>query len=455
MPLRMMTPHRLARINYPVRVGSFGFAFTVIVLVLMERGFSVAALVLAALSFLAYPHAAFVHTRLALDSKRAEMRNLVIDSAILGLWVAQIHFAMWPALGALIALNLNNAICGGLRQLALGLLAYLAGAALWGALWGYPLRPDVSLPVATLCFVGVAGYVSAIGVVFYQANRRLSEARETLARSERQFRFIAEQSGSLIAIIDPERRIQYRSAPHVEVFDPNRVEPGADWLELVRADERPRAAEFLQTVMHKESRDSCHLHFDGAGGKTMLMECHASFLTNEFGGETRMLLLSCRLVGAAAVAGTGGSDAGAIDAVVLSDAAGRAEYADEGYQLLTGVPVAQVIGRMCHELRSAVGTDNLFEQVTRSLARDGRWQGRCLERRSDGSVFLASVRVFGVGPDSEAITRLAWLITRVVDAGGGPVATGRQEVRGGFAATAGNAVSPRETQASAEGPAAG
>lgn len=416
MPLRLMTPHRLARINYPVRVGAFGFAFTVIVLVLMERGFSVTALILAAVSFLAFPHVAYLHTRLALDSKGAEMRNLVVDSAILGLWVAQIQYAMWPALGALIALNLNNAICGGLRQLVMGLLAFLAAAVLWGALWAFPLRPDVSLPVSVLCFVGIAGYISAIGVVFHRANRRLSEARETLARSERQFRFIAEQSGSLIAIIDPDRRIQYRSAPHVEVFNPNRVEPGADWLELVRVDERPRTAEFLQSVLKDESRDSLRLTLEGAGGKLRLMDCQVSFLTNEFGGQARMLLINCRPVDAAAVALA--SDDGAVDAVVVSDAAGRAEYADEAYQQLTGVPVAQVIGRMSHELRSAVGTDDLFGEVTRALAREGRWQGRCLERRGDGSVFLALVRVFGVGPDAEAITRLVWLLTRVRDGGG-------------------------------------
>lgn len=418
MGLRLMPPHRLARINYPVRVGSFGFAFAVIVIVLMDRGFSVPVLVLAALSFLAYPHLAFLHTRLVLHSKRAEMNNLIADSAVLGLWVAQIQYAIWPGLCALIALNLNNAICGGPRHLVLGLLAYLSAAALWGAAWGLPFRPDAGLAVAGLCFIGIASYVSALGVVFHRANRKLVEARETLARSERQFRFIAEQSGSLIAIIDADLRIRYRSAPHVEYFNPNRVEPEADWLGLAHAADRPRVAQFLRYVMQSEGRDSLRLRMESSTGALLPMECNASFLSNEFGGDSRMLLLSCRLLdevergaeGAQGVAPAGPASPD-VDALLVSDAFGRTEYADAGYTRLTGFNTQQVVGRLSHELRSAVGTEDLFGQVARTMGRDGQWQGRCLERRSDGSVFLAGIRVIGVGAQQQAITRLVWLIT--------------------------------------------
>jgi PAS domain-containing protein len=416
-----MPPHRLARMNYPVRVGSFGFVFAVIVIVLMDRAFSVPVLVLAALSFLAYPHLAFLHTRLVLHSKRAEMNNLIVDSAVLGLWVAQIQYAIWPGLCALIALNLNNAICGGPRHLVLGLLAYLSAAALWGAAWGLPFRPDAGMAVAGLCFIGIAGYVSALGLVFHRANRKLVEARETLARSERQFRFIAEQSGSLVAIIDADLRLRYRSAPHVEYFNPNRVEPEADWLGLVHAADRPRAVQFLRYVMQSEGRDSLRLRMESSSGALLPMECNASFLSNEFGGDSRMLLLSCRRLdeterGAAGEQGvTAPGSAGPasldLDALVISDAFGRTEYADAGYTRLTGFTTQQVVGHLSHDLRSAIGTEDLFGQVARSMGRDGQWQGRCLERRSDGSVFLAGVRVIGVGAQLEAITRLVWLIT--------------------------------------------
>jgi len=346
------------------------------------------------------------------------MHNLVVDSAVLGLWVAQIQYAIWPGLCALIALNLNNAICGGPRYLVLGLLAYLSAAALWGAAWGLPYRSDAGLAVAGLCFIGIASYVSALCVVFHRANHKLIEARETLARSERQFRFIAEQSGSLISIIDAELRLRYRSAPHVEYFNSNRVEPEADWLGLVHAADRQRAAQFLRFVLQSESRDSLRLRMESSSGALLPMECNVSFLSNEFGGDSRMLLLSCRLLETTERGATGGQGATAstsagtdVDAMLVSDAFGRTEYVDAGYPQLTGFSTEQVVGRLSHELRSAVGTDDLFAQVTRSMARDRQWQGRGLERRSDGSVFLAGIRVIGVGAQRQAISRLVWLIT--------------------------------------------
>ena len=226
MALRLSPPHRLARINYPIRVGSFGFSFAVVIAVLLERGFSAPVLFLAALSFLAYPHLAILHARLAFDSKRAELNNLLFDCAMLGIWVAQLQYPMWPALGALLAANMNNAICGGARRLVLGMLVFLSAAVLWGAMQGLPVTPDAGPLVAGLCFAGIAAYVSALGLVFHRSNRQLVQAREVLTKSERQLRFIAEHSSSLVAIVDRDWRISYRSAPHVEYFNPNQVEPG-------------------------------------------------------------------------------------------------------------------------------------------------------------------------------------------------------------------------------------
>ena len=415
MATQLPRPHRLARMNYPVRVGSFGFAFAVIVLVLMERSFSVPALFLAALSFLVYPHLAFLHAKLVFDSKRAELNNLLIDSAILGLWVAQIQYAIWPSLGALLALNLNNAICGGIRHLLLGLLSFLATAVLWGGVWGLPFRPETGLPVALLCALGILAYVSALGVVFHRGNRKLVEAREVLVRSERQFRFIAEHSGGLVAIIDGGWRIRYRSVQYVEYFNPNRVEPEADWLTLVDEADRERAAEFLRYAIQTETRDSIRFHMQSAAGERMLMECNASFLSNEFGGDTRMLLITCRRLEADESVADPSRDRryqrSGVDALVISDAAGHAEYADAGYSRLTGFTTQQIVGRMSTELRSSAGANDLFAQVLRALARDGQWEGRCLERRSNGSVFLVGVRVVGVGAQPDSVTRLVWMIT--------------------------------------------
>ncbi|QKK01931.1 MAG: hypothetical protein HND55_04220 [Pseudomonadota bacterium] len=52
-------------------------------------------LLLAAVSFLVYPHVVYRAAARARESKRAELLNLQIDSVLLGLWVAGLGFHAW------------------------------------------------------------------------------------------------------------------------------------------------------------------------------------------------------------------------------------------------------------------------------------------------------------------------------------------------------------------------
>ena len=126
--MQLLPAHRLARINYLSRAISFSFAFLVLGLLFIERHFSAWVLMFGALQFLAYPHLAFLHTRLARNSKQAEFNNLLIDAFLLGAWCAQLGFALWPSFGLAAATCLNNVVSGGLRRLALNVLCLVAGA---------------------------------------------------------------------------------------------------------------------------------------------------------------------------------------------------------------------------------------------------------------------------------------------------------------------------------------
>jgi len=108
MPLQLPQAHRLARINYPTRSGTFAFSFLIVVAFLVERGFSAGTLFFGVLTLLIYPQLAYLHARIAVDSKRAEFRNLIFDSVLMGLWVAQLHFALWPFCAALTAVSLGD-----------------------------------------------------------------------------------------------------------------------------------------------------------------------------------------------------------------------------------------------------------------------------------------------------------------------------------------------------------
>ena len=122
--LRSLPPaHRLARINYPPRALAFAFSLLVLEALMIERGILGWVLFFGVLQFLVYPHLAYLYARIANDSKRAELNNLLADSAMLGAWAAQMHFALWPSCALLASICLNNAANGGLKRFAYGAAA--------------------------------------------------------------------------------------------------------------------------------------------------------------------------------------------------------------------------------------------------------------------------------------------------------------------------------------------
>ena len=96
-------------------------------------------------SCLIWPHAAYFFARRARDTKQAELRNLLVDSFIVGCWIAAMSFSLWPTV-AMIATMLNgNLAVGGCRFAGKGLVGILLGILATGAAARVPralrLRP--------------------------------------------------------------------------------------------------------------------------------------------------------------------------------------------------------------------------------------------------------------------------------------------------------------------------
>ena len=213
MPLRLSPAHRLAQTNYPIRVGSFGFSFVVVVALLIERGQSPgwANLALPALVLLAYPHLAYLLTRLGEDGRRAELDLLLADGVLLGLVVGQTGIALWLSGALLIAVCLNNAVCGGSRRLVIALLLTV-GSGLAATIFTHgDFRPETGPLVTLLCCAGICLYVASVGLVMHGQNNRLLRTRDALSRSEDQFRFITERPGDYVMVVDARGRMRYAS----------------------------------------------------------------------------------------------------------------------------------------------------------------------------------------------------------------------------------------------------
>ena len=285
--------HRLAQINHLSRTISFGYAFILVVALAAERSLGFWTFFFAAASFVVYPQAAYLHARLAPNSKRAEFRNLDADSILMGAWASHMEFALLPTLGALVAISLNNAVCGGLKLFVRGLLWFAAGALALGAVGGFGLSPSTGPLVTALAVVGILGYATALGELVYIQNKNLVHTRNVLRESEAQFRFIAEHAGDLVAVLNPDGTLRYASPSYAEHFDPRLCAPGRDWLELVHPEDRAQAARFLELLRASMKPDRAELRMatqDRAGRR---VECQGNPVADG-AGKLRMIVLVCR-----------------------------------------------------------------------------------------------------------------------------------------------------------------
>jgi PAS domain S-box-containing protein len=285
--------HRLAQINHLSRTISFGYAFLLVVALAAERSLGFWTYFFAVACFLVYPQAAYLHARLATQSKRAEFRNLDADSILMGAWAMHLGFALLPTLGAVVAISLDNAVCGGLKLVGRGILCFAAGAVVLGAVAGFHLDLSTGPVVTALAIVGVLGYVTALGEVVYVQNKNLIRARNGLSESEAQFRFIAEHAGDLVAVASADGTLRYASPSHEEHFEPQRCAPGRNWLDLVHPGDRAQAARFLDFLEASMKPDRAELRMATADGTGRRVECQGNPVADD-GGRLRMIVLVCR-----------------------------------------------------------------------------------------------------------------------------------------------------------------
>ena len=413
--LALRPAHRLAQVNHAPRVFAFAFSLLVLQALMIERGVEAWLLFFGVLQFLAYPHLAYLHARLAPDSKRAELRNLAADSVLLGAWAAQLHFALWPSCGLLAAVCLNNAATGGLRRFGCGAALFAGAAAAWGAVLGYPFEPQTGPLVSGLCLAGIVAYVSWIGTILHSQNRHLIRARDAVRSSEEQFRFIAEHAGDFVAVLDANARFLYASASHRAHFAEEAAREGGDWLALVHPDDRERARNFLRYMMTSGSSERIGLRMLSLQGPSRVLECDGNPASDHRGnGET--VILVCRDVTARARAEidlllAAHAFDGLSDGVLISDGSGRVEYVNKAYAELTGYEPGEVVGRTVNDLRAPLQSERLFEEIWRAVGQTGSWHGMFLEPRKDGKFVSVRGSVSAVRDKNGVATHYVWVIS--------------------------------------------
>jgi signal transduction histidine kinase/ActR/RegA family two-component response regulator len=178
--------HPIVALDYRVRVPGMLFVALYAVSYFSRRSYGPLLLPAVILTGLVWPQVAYWLARTARDTKQAELRNLLVDSFLIGCWAAAMSFALWPAVTMLVTLVNGNLSVGGFRQAAKGALSTLAGAAVLGALLGFPVALETDIVTTVLCICVALANAAMFGIHSHIQTSRVYKAKRDLAAQNEQ-----------------------------------------------------------------------------------------------------------------------------------------------------------------------------------------------------------------------------------------------------------------------------
>lgn len=135
-----------------------------------------------------WPHVARHWALRSVIPYRAERRNLVIDAAFGGFWIAALQGNLVPSAVIISMLSMDNIAAGGLRLFLRGLYASILACALGWWLLGAHFLPQSDLTTILACLPMMALYPLALGQSTYLMSKKLAER-------SRQFEIVSQLDG--------------------------------------------------------------------------------------------------------------------------------------------------------------------------------------------------------------------------------------------------------------------
>lgn len=134
----------------------------------------------AAVNAFVWPHAALYVSLRAAEPRRAEVRNLTLDAALSGMWVAVMQFNLLPSVLLVSMMVIDKVSIGGARLLVRTVASLAAGCAVTSALLGFPVDVVTPMSVIVACLPILVVYPMAISNVAYRLARRVTEQNRRL-----------------------------------------------------------------------------------------------------------------------------------------------------------------------------------------------------------------------------------------------------------------------------------
>ena len=184
--LRRKDPvHPTVRLDYWVRLPSWILAPLMFGSALFQRKASEEVWVLLIVSCLLWPHLAYGIASRSVNSKAAELRNLLGDISLSGVLSALAGLSLWPSITSLLCANAGNLSVGGLRFALFGLLAYAAAAVATLHLSGVPIATASSVQEISTSILVLFLYTSIIAMHSHLQSKRMVAARRSLIAQNR------------------------------------------------------------------------------------------------------------------------------------------------------------------------------------------------------------------------------------------------------------------------------
>ena len=400
-------PHRLVRTVYLARATSFAYCFAGLGVLLHERGAGITAWAFLALTFLVYPHLAYLNARFAPDPKRSEHVNLLLDAVLFGVWAAHLAYPLWISYALLSGAVLNNLVNRGPRGLLPSLALFGLGAVLWGAVRDFEFMPDTSPLVTGIGLLGALGYACLVGAIVHRQTRRVVRAREELRMSEERYRLITENAGDLIALVDAKGRWRYASPSYMRLLPAEDVLIGTDAFRRVHPEDVDRVRGKLREMVERGADARFGMRLIHADGQVRILECVGHPVRDATGAVTRAVLVSRDVTELQAsreqleVAAL--AFANMTEAIMVASADGRVISVNKAFCRITGFSAAAVVGQPEARFRLAMQPAGYYKEIYAEVGRKGHWSGSTWSRRSDDSVYREWRTVSAVRDEKEQI----------------------------------------------------
>jgi diguanylate cyclase len=132
-----------------------------------------------------WPHLARQFALHSADAERAEINNLLLDSAMGGVWIALMRFNLIPSALLLVMLASDKISVGGWGLLARAFTVQVAACVVAAAANGFAFQPESSTPELLFSLPFLAGYPLAISTAMFALARKANRHNRLLARQTR------------------------------------------------------------------------------------------------------------------------------------------------------------------------------------------------------------------------------------------------------------------------------